>query len=120
MKRILIVDDQPEIRELVRMTLEMEGHEIHEADRGDTALTMARQLTPDLLLLDVMMPGTLDGLAVCRAIKADARHKATKVVILSARGQQDDRQAGLSAGADAYLTKPFSPRNLLAMVDRML
>lgn len=120
MKRILIVDDQPEIRELVRMTLELDGHEILEAENGDSALQMSRRLSPDLMLLDVMMPGSMDGLAVCRAVRADPRGRATKIVMLSARGQQADRQAGMSAGADAYLTKPFSPRNLLDLVGRML
>ena len=120
MKRILIVDDQPDIRELVRMTLEMDGYEVHEAGDGDTGLQMAGRVAPDLMLLDVMMPGRLDGLGVCRTIKADAARRRLKVVMLSARGQQNDVDAGMQAGADAYLSKPFSPRQLLQLVSRMV
>ena len=119
-KRILIVEDQPDIRELVRMTLEMEDFEVHEACDGDAGLAMAQRQAPDLLLLDVMMPGSLDGLGVCKRIKADAALRRTKVIMLTARGQASDRSAGLAAGADDYLTKPFSPRQLLEAVRRMV
>jgi DNA-binding response OmpR family regulator len=120
MKRILIVDDQPDIRELVRMTLEMDGYEVHEADNGDNGLQVASRVAPDLVLLDVMMPGTMDGLGVCRRIRADAARRRTKVVMLSARSQPADHKAGLEAGADAYLSKPFSPRQLLQVVSQMV
>jgi DNA-binding response OmpR family regulator len=120
MKRILIVEDQSDIRELIRMSLEMGPYEIHEAENGDMALQMAARLSPDLMLLDVMMPGTVDGLGVCQRIKRDPLRKRTKVVILSARNQASDRQAGLNAGADDYLVKPFSPRQLLQAVSRMV
>jgi DNA-binding response OmpR family regulator len=120
MKRILIVEDQPDIRDLVRMTLEMADFEVHEAEDGASGLRLAAQLAPDLMLLDVMMPGELDGLAVCQRIKADAARRRTKVVMLSARSLPVDRQAGLRAGADAYLSKPFSPRQLLDAVERVL
>lgn len=123
MKRILVVDDQQDIRELVRMTLEIDGHEVHEADNGQAALRLAGQLSPDLMLLDVMMPGGLDGLDVCRRIKQQAGGGGApaqmKVVMLSACGMKADQRAGLAAGADGYLTKPFSPRELLAVVARM-
>ena len=120
MKRILIVEDQPDIRELVRMTLEMEDFEVHEAENGDIGLQMAARLNPDLMLLDVMMPGSVDGLGVCERIKANAAHRRTKVVMLSARSQDADRQAGRRAGADAYLSKPFSPRQLLDVIGRVI
>ncbi|WP_088287143.1 response regulator transcription factor [Ideonella sp. A 288] len=120
MKQILIVEDQADIRELIRMTLEMGGFEVHEAADGDAALLMIDRMTPDLMLLDVMMPGTIDGLGVCRRVKASARHRRTKVVMLSARDQPGDRQAGRQAGADEYLTKPFSPRQLLQVVERAI
>jgi DNA-binding response OmpR family regulator len=120
MKRILIVEDQPDIRDLVRMTLEMASFEVHEAPDGEAGLRMAAQVSPDLMLLDVMMPGSLDGLAVCQRVKADPARRRTKVVMLSARNQSADRQAGLKAGADAYLSKPFSPRQLLDAVERMI
>ncbi|MBI2734349.1 MAG: response regulator [Aquabacterium sp.] len=120
MKRVLIVEDQADIRELIRMTLEIEDLDIHEAENGDIGLQMARQLKPDLVLLDVMMPGSLDGFAVCSHIKSDASLKRMKVVILSAKGQDSDKQQGKQAGADGYLTKPFSPRQLLEVVGKQL
>jgi DNA-binding response OmpR family regulator len=120
MKRILIVEDQQDIRELIRMSLEFDGFDIHEAENGDVALKLAAQLSPDLMLLDVMMPGSLDGLAVCQRIKSDPARKRTKVIMLSARNQAADRAAGLKAGADDYLVKPFSPRQLLQVVQRAI
>jgi DNA-binding response OmpR family regulator len=120
MKRILIVEDQEHIRELIRMSLETGEFELQEAEDGDSALRMAAQWAPDLMLLDVMMPGSLDGLGVCQRIKTDPARKRTRVVMLSARSQAADRQAGLKAGADDYLVKPFSPRELLQLVRRLL
>jgi len=120
MNRILIVDDQPDLRELVRMTLEIDGHEVHEAADGAGALQAVRQLSPELVLLDVMMPGGMDGIAVCRALRADSTRRRLRIVMLSARGQKVDIEAGRAAGADAYLPKPFSPRQLLDVVSRLL
>jgi DNA-binding response OmpR family regulator len=120
MKKVLIVEDQADIRELIRMTLEMEDFDIHEAEDGDSGLDQARKVRPDLVLLDVMMPGTLDGLAVCSRIKGDPALKRMKVIILSAKGQDSDKQQGKAAGADGYLTKPFSPKQLLEVVGRHL
>ena len=122
MKRILVVDDQQDIRELVRMTLEIDGHEVHEAINGHAALQLAGQLAPDLMLLDVMMSGGIDGLDVCRRIKQQGGAGTPphmKVVMLSALGMKAEQRTGLAAGADGYLTKPFSPRELLAVVARM-
>ncbi|MDT7835724.1 response regulator transcription factor [Aquabacterium sp. OR-4] len=122
MKRILVVDDQQDIRELVRMTLETGGHEVHEAANGSAALRLAGQLAPDLVLLDVMMPGSLDGLDVCRCLKqpgGDGAPPRMKVVMLSACHATSDQHAGLAAGADGYLAKPFSPRALLALVSSL-
>ncbi len=116
MKRVLIVEDQVDIRELIRMTLELEDYGIHEADNGDAGYAAAAQLHPDLMLLDVMMPGTLDGIAVCQKLKADPALRNIKVIILSAKGQEQDRHQGTQAGADGYLTKPFSPMQLLDVV----
>jgi two-component system phosphate regulon response regulator PhoB len=120
MTRLLIVEDQPEIRMLIQMALEFEDFEIHEAADGDAALALLPALHPDLVLLDVLMPGSRNGLDVCRAIKADTALQATRVVMLSARSQPSDRQAGLAAGADAYLVKPFSPNELLRLIGKLL
>ena len=119
MTRLLIVEDQPEIRMLIQMALEFENFEIHEAPDGDAALALLPTLRPDLVVLDVLMPGSRNGLDVCRAIKADAQLSGTRVVMLSARSQPSDRQAGLAAGADAYLVKPFSPNELLRLIGKL-
>jgi len=109
MRRILIIEDQPEIRQLIRWTLEEDGYEIRETEEATAGLAMAREFRPDLVLLDVMMPGPIDGLEACRQLKAEASTSKPLVVMLSARAQQADLNMGSSAGADAYLTKPFSP-----------
>jgi two-component system phosphate regulon response regulator PhoB len=120
MKRVLIVEDQPDIRKLIRMTLEFEDFEIHEASDGAFGLSMARATLPDIVLLDVMMPGELDGLQVCQRLKQDSVTQYIKVVLLTARGQARDREAGQQAGADEYLVKPFSPLQLIETIDRLL
>lgn len=115
--RILIVEDQPDICKLIRMTLEFGDFEIHEAHDGETGLNMARAIKPTVMLLDVMMPGLLDGYQVCSRIKADPDLRSIKVVMLTARGQVTDIAAGEAAGADAYLVKPFSPLELIERVE---
>jgi two-component system, OmpR family, phosphate regulon response regulator PhoB len=120
MKRVLIVEDQTDIRKLIRMTLEFEDYEIHEAADGATGLSLARDLAPDLMLLDVMMPGEMDGLQVCQTVKSEAATQGVKVVLLTARGQARDREAGDQAGADEYLVKPFSPLQLIDTIERLL
>ncbi|MDO8376356.1 MAG: response regulator [Aquabacterium sp.] len=120
MKSVLIVDDQADIRKLIRMTLESEPFEIHEASDGADGLRLAAELTPDLILLDVMMPGALDGLQVCARVRAQPALASTRVLLLTARSQPQDREAGLQAGADAYLIKPFSPLQLIETIERLL
>lgn len=122
MKRnALIVDDQPDIRKLILMTMESEDFQLHEADNGVDALRLAQNLRPAVVLLDVMMPGGLDGYQVCEKIKADeVLRQTTKVILLTARGQRTDIERGQSAGCDAYLVKPFSPIELLDTVDRLV
>ena len=120
MKKVLVVEDQREIRELITLTLDDCNVEVHEAENGDAGLALALKIKPDLMLLDVMMPGTLDGFAVCKNIKANASMKATKVILLTAQSRDDDLQKGKSIGVDAYLTKPFSPRGLLDVVNRFI
>ncbi|MEK8085637.1 response regulator [Aquabacterium sp. A3] len=115
--RILIVEDQPDICKLIRMTLEFGDFEIHEAHDGETGLNMARAIKPTVMLLDVMMPGLLDGYQVCSRIKADPELSKIRVVMLTARGQVTDIAAGEAAGADAYLVKPFSPLELIERVE---
>ena len=119
-KRILIVEDQTDIRKLIRMTLEFESYEIHEASDGAFGLRLAIAVLPDLVLLDVMMPGEMDGLQVCQAIKSNPALASMKVVLLTARGQASDREAGKQAGADEYLVKPFSPLQLMETVERLM
>lgn len=116
MKKILIVEDHADIRRLIRMTLEFEACEIHEAADAPSGWDLVRELRPDAVLLDVMMPGVLNGLDLCRAIKADAQLRRVPVVMLTARGGAADREAGMLAGADAYLLKPFSPMQLLELL----
>ena len=118
-KRILIVEDHADIRRLIRMTLEFEDHEIYEAANADEGLLQVRQQCPDLLLLDVMMPGTMDGLALCRLVKNDPDLNRPYVILLTARGQSQDIEAGLAAGADAYLLKPFSPLKLIETINQL-
>lgn len=113
MKKILIVDDHADIRRLIRMTLEFEDYDVREAADGEAALAMAQACQPDLVLLDVMMPGAINGLDVCRRLRADAASGGPRIIMLSARGQASDREAGLQAGADTYLVKPFSPLQLI-------
>jgi len=114
----LVVDDHADIRKLIRLTLEFEDVEIHEAPDAATAVATAQALRPDLVLLDVMMPGAFDGLEACRRLRADPALAHTRILLLSARGQRSDIEAGLAAGADAYLLKPFSPLALLETVQQ--
>jgi DNA-binding response OmpR family regulator len=120
MKKILIVEDHADIRRLIRMTLELEDCEIHEAADAAAGWEMAQTVQPDLVLLDVMMPGELDGLDLCQALKSDPELRAVPVIVLSARGSSTDREAGLECGADAYLMKPFSPLQLLELMGTFL
>ena len=119
MKRILIVDQHLEMRCAIRMTLRSVGHdaEIIEAAVAATALAMARALMPELVLTEVAQPGTMDGLALCRALRAELATRSIDVVIISARVAPQDRAAGLQAGARAYLTKPFLPLDLVHALD---
>ena len=118
--RILIVEDQPDICKLIRMTLEFGDFEIHEAHDGESGLNMARAIKPDVIRLDVMMPGLLDGYQVCDRIKKDPELRTIKVAMLTARGQATDLAAGEAAGADAYLVKPFSPLELIDRVESLV
>lgn len=119
MRKLLIADDESGVRSLVRMTLESDEYEILEASDGMEVLGLARERLPDLVLLDVMMP-RLSGFEVCRALKADPATAGIIVVMLTARAGEFDREQGGMAGADDYLTKPFSPLALMRKVDEVL
>jgi two-component system OmpR family response regulator len=116
MPRILLVDDDPSLREVVRYALDRAGHEVHEAADGVQALAAFSAKMPDLIVLDVMMP-ELDGLEVCRRIRATSR---VPILFLSSRGEEVDRILGLELGGDDYMTKPFSPRELVTRVKVLL
>jgi DNA-binding response OmpR family regulator len=120
MKRVLIVEDHADIRSLIRLSLELEDLDVHEAENGDVGWEMAPLLRPDLMLVDVMMPGDLDGFALCRQVKSDTALRDTKVVMLTALGQDSYREEGRAAGADGYVVKPFSPVLLVEAVKAQL
>ncbi|HVL81983.1 MAG TPA: response regulator [Actinomycetota bacterium] len=119
MARILVVDDDPMIVKLLRLNLEMEGFEVIEAGDGKAALEAVSKHQPDLVVCDVMMPN-LNGLEVVARLRKDGAHPDLPVVLLSAKAQAMDVQHGLGAGADEYLTKPFDPDDLIAVVHRLL
>ena len=116
---ILIVEDEADIRELVRYHLEQEGYAVEEADSGEKALDRAAATRPALVVLDLMLPGT-DGLEVCRRLRVDDTLREVPVIMLTAKGTEVDRILGLELGADDYITKPFSPRELVARVRAVL
>ena len=117
--RVLVVDDNPNNVDILKMRLESHGYEVVTAADGETAITRTLQDAPDLILLDVMMPG-LDGLEVCRRLKADINRPFTPIVLITARSEAKDVVAGLEAGADEYLTKPVDHGALVARVASML
>ena len=113
---VLVVEDDQNIRELLQMYLEKEGYAVTTASDGEQGLAKFRAIRPDLVLLDLMMPG-LDGWAVCRAIRADSQ---TPVIMLTAKSETDDKVAGLKTGADDYITKPFEMKEVLARIEAVL
>lgn len=116
---ILVIDDEADLIELVRYNAEREGFDVIAATDGRAGLDVAKQHRPDLIVLDVMMPG-MDGLEVCRELRRDSDTDRTPVIMLTARAAESDRVVGLELGADDYLTKPFSPRELVARVKAVL
>lgn len=117
--RILICDNEEPLRALVRAALAPRGYELLEARDGDESLVMAQDAKPDLIVLDMMMPGRT-GLDVLRELRADPELSATPVVMLTARAQLTDEQAAVDAGADRFLPKPFSPRELDGLIASLL
>jgi two-component system alkaline phosphatase synthesis response regulator PhoP len=118
-KKILVVEDEPDIRELVRLNLEEAGFSVVEAVDGETALALVKREAPALILLDLMLPGA-DGLEICRILRAGADTADVPIVILTAKAAEVDRVLGLEFGADDYVTKPFSPREMVARVRAVL
>jgi DNA-binding response OmpR family regulator len=119
MARILIAEDEPDIRELVAFTLRFAGHEVTTTSNGEEALLHATQSIPDLILMDVRMP-RMTGYDACRAMKATPGLQHVPVVFLSAKGQDSEIQTGLDAGAEEYLLKPFAPYQLTERVRAIL
>ena len=118
-KRILIVDDEPNIVISLEFLMMREGHEVRVARDGEAGLAAVRDLRPDLVVLDVMMP-KLDGFSVLASIRADSDLAHTRVLMLTAKGREAEREKGLALGADAYMPKPFSTRELVDKVKELL
>jgi DNA-binding response OmpR family regulator len=118
-KKILIVDDEPNIVISLEFLMKKEGFEVAVANDGDEALAKVASFNPDLLLLDVMMPKK-SGFEVCEALRADSERAGLKIVMLTAKGRDTEMAKGLAIGADAYVTKPFSTRELVDKVKEML
>lgn len=116
---ILVIDDEKDLHELVRYNLAKEGFDVIVASDGTSGLDIALRHRPDLIVLDLMMPG-MDGLEVCRRLRADERGRRIPLLMLTAKASEADRVVGLELGADDYLTKPFSPRELVARVKALL
>jgi DNA-binding response OmpR family regulator len=119
MAKILLVDDHSDIRRLIRITLG-KGFDVFEAEEAHAALDIVRREKPDLVVLDVMMPGELNGLDVLDIIKSDSSLQRVRVIMVTARGQARDYDDGLQRGADEYFIKPFSPMQLVAAIKRIL
>ena len=117
--RIAVVEDEPDLAEVVRYTLSREGFQVEVHSRGDAALEAVRRKPPDLIVLDLMLPG-LDGLELTRALKRDTATARIPLVMLTARAEEVDRVVGLELGADDYVTKPFSPRELTLRIKAVL
>ncbi|HSG75495.1 MAG TPA: phosphate regulon transcriptional regulator PhoB [Burkholderiales bacterium] len=116
---ILLVEDEPAIQELIAVNLEHAGHQVIRAKDAEGALGIVRHALPDLLLIDWMLPG-MSGVALARQMRREDRTRAIPIILLTARGAEADKVAGLEAGADDYVTKPFSPRELLARIKAVL
>jgi len=118
-KKVLLVDDEPDILELIGYNLQMEGYEVHTALNGKAGIDLARAVNPDLIILDVMMP-EMDGMEVCSIIRADDNLKDTTIAFLTARNEDYSQVAGLEAGGDDYIAKPVKPKVLMSRVKALL
>jgi CheY-like chemotaxis protein len=118
--RVLIVDDHADLRKLIALTLGSTDYELVEAVDGPSALEEVRRQAPDLILLDLMLPGGIDGIEICRRVRADPRCAQTRVVLLTAADQALQRERAKEVGVDSYLPKPFSPLELRQLVAKVL
>lgn len=119
MNKVLLVDDHADIRRLMRISLGKD-FEVLEAENGDRAYDLIKSEKPDLVMLDIMMPGRMDGLEVLNTVKRDPVLSKIRIIIVSARGRERDKQIAMQYGADAYFTKPFSPLQLVATIREIL
>lgn len=117
--KILVVDDEPLIVNLVKLSIKQEKYQILECGTGDEALNMAKREKPRLIILDIMMPG-MDGFEVCKKLKNNSETKDIKIIMLSAKGEQENKMKGIDQGADDYLTKPFDPSELDSMIESLI
>ena len=120
MKRVLVVDDQYQIRRMVKWAVEHAGFEMLEAANGEMGLALALKTKPNLILLDVIMPGRFDGLEVCRQLRNRPEMEGVWIVLLSGNQSPQDREQGKQAGANAYLTKPFKPAALANLIEKLV
>lgn len=118
--KIVIVEDQPEIRLLLRMTLQINNYEIFEASDGQMGLHLIEKVEPDLILLDVMMPGDINGFILCEMLKSTSWSENIPIIFLTGADSDEDRKAGLQSGANHYLVKPFLPEKLVSLCEEAL
>ena len=117
--KVLVVEDELQIRRVISMYFKKEGFTVFETENGAHALEMAEKVNPDLMILDIMLPG-LSGYDVCKKLKSDEKTKKIIIIILSAKGQEWEKDKGYDVGADLYETKPFSPKNLVLKAKQLL
>ena len=117
--KIVVIEDEPDIVEVLSYNLKREGYNVSSTLRGDEGLNLVRNQSPNLVILDLMLPG-MDGLSICQQLKSDSLVRDIPIIIISAKGEESDVVIGLEMGADDYLTKPFSPRELIARVKAVL
>jgi len=119
MHRILIVDDEPNIVFAMELLMKKEGYEVHAVDEGEKVFPAIREFRPDLILLDIMLP-KIDGYEVCQRIRADAALKDIRIIMITAKGRDVEKEKGMALGADYYITKPFSTREVVMKVKEIL
>ncbi|KIH76214.1 two-component system, OmpR family, response regulator MprA [Geoalkalibacter ferrihydriticus] len=120
MKKVLVVDDQLPVRRLVEMTLETRGVKVLHAESGEAGIELARTKRPDLIIMDIMMPGGMDGFDAVRVLRAQPENRDCPIIMLTANDQKPERTKAFAAGVDDYLAKPFKLRDLLTKVERLL